>query len=787
MTSPAFDISERYRIIRELGHGGMATVYIATDLRYQREVAIKVLDPALGLGPMAERFLREIDVAAKLTHPHIVPLLDSGATDGRLWFVMPVLDGQSLAERLSHERQLPVVDAARIAGEVASALSYAHAHGVVHRDIKPENILLSGGSAAVADFGLAKGLEAAGATRLTQSGMIVGTVYYMSPEQSAGDELVDGRSDIYSLGCVLYEMLTGEPPYMGNTMQAVIAKRFSDPIPSARRLRAAVPPAIDEVIQRCLAQVPADRYQTADEFSVALVRAVGSGEGRASSDGFLRLPRRLGRRVRAAAVAALMVVAIAGGFAWRSWRGAATRAPRSIAVLPFDNLSADKSQEYFSAGMTDELRGALSAIPQLRVAGRTSSFTLRDKGRDIGEIGRKLNVEVVLQGTVRRAGDQVRVSAELVNGSDGFQLWTSSYDRTVTNVFALQEELARAIVSAIRLELGGTQPIVRRSTVNVAAYEMYLRGRHALDTRTGPSIATAAEDFRQAVDGDPLYAQAWSGLADVYIFQGLNFYAPPAEAYPKAKAAALRALALDSTLAEAHTSLATVLFLYDRDFAAAQRSYDRAIALDPKYPQAHYFYSIFLSGRDTPRAEQEAIAAAQLDPLSPPLAQALGMVRVSAAEYAAAVPTLRAAVALEPNYYFPHAWLALALAHTGAASEAVAEARRATELNPANALTMAYLGEAYALTGDRANALAVAARLDSMSATRPYVARIFDRLGDSDRTMAWLNRARKAHEGQLSQILWPDAFPNVRSDTRFQRLVRDLGLAATIDTPYPRR
>src|SRR5258708_28930548 len=220
----------------------MATVYIATDLRYQREVAIKVLDPALGLGPMAERFVREIDVAAKLTHPHIVPLLDSGATDGRLWFVMPVLDGQSLAERLSHERQLPVVDAARIAGEVASALSYAHAHGVVHRDIKPENILLSGGSAAVADFGLAKGREAAGATRLTQSGMIVGTVYYMSPEQSAGDELVDGRSDIYSLGCALYEMLTGEPPYMGNTMPAASATRFRDPLPRARRLPAARPP-----------------------------------------------------------------------------------------------------------------------------------------------------------------------------------------------------------------------------------------------------------------------------------------------------------------------------------------------------------------------------------------------------------------------------------------------------------------------------------------------------------------------------------------------------------------
>ena len=782
MTAPEFSVSERYHIVRELGRGGMATVYLATDTRYQRDVAVKVLLPIFASSVMAERFLREIDVAAKLTHPHIVPLLDSGTTDERLWFVMPVLDGQSLRERLDHERQLPVSDSVRIVCEVASALSYAHARGVVHRDIKPENVLLSGGAAAVADFGLAKGLEAtASSSRLTQSGMIVGTAFYMSPEQATGDEVVDGRSDIYSLGCMLYEMLTGEPPYLGNTMQAVIAKRFSDPVPSARRLRETVPPAVDEVVRKALAKLPVDRYQTADEFATALVRAAGSDANTASH----HLPRR-SRRISKRAwqrmgIAALIAASVTAGVTARTqWGNSATHNPRSIAVLPFANLSDDKSQEYFSAGMTDELLGALSAIKQLRVAGRTSSYAMRDRQADIHEIGRRLNVEAVLEGTVRRSGDEVRISAELVSAADGFQIWSKTYDRKLTDVFALQEEIARAIVSAIQIQLGATQQIVHHSTDNVDAYEMYLRGRHALDTRSAASIAEAAGDFRSAVDRDPLYARAWSGLADVYIFQGLNFYALPAETYPKAKAAALRALELDSTLAEAHTSLATVRFLYDRDFAGAERSYDRAIALDPKYPQAHYFYSIFLSSRNEQRAEHEAILAHELDPLSPPLAQALGMVRVSAGRYADAVPTLRAAVALEPKYYFSHAWLSLALAHSGAPDEAVAEARKSVSLNPGNTLVVAYLGEVYATTGDKKAALQVAATLDTISATQPvcgvYVARIFDRLGDNDRAMQWLGRAVEAHEGQLAQILWPDAFPHLRSDPRFQKLAKQLGL-----------
>jgi len=776
---PSIHISDRYRVVRQLGHGGMATVYLARDARYDRDVAIKVLNPEISQGVAADRFLREIAVAAKLTHPHIAPLLDSGAADGLLWFAMPVVEGRSLRDRLDLEDQLPVSEAVRITTEVAAALAYAHSRGVVHRDIKPENVLLSSGSAVVADFGLAKSIAGSGEHALTHTGMAVGTVLYMSPEQATGSEQIDGRSDIYSLGCMLYEMLTGEPPYVGKTMQAIIAKRFSDPVPNARRLRDSVSPALDAVIGRAMAKSPADRYQTAEAFSEALVRAVASSEQPA----VIAPQRSFARRAAIGGVAVVVIAALVAIIVPRVRAGHAegtTHQPRSIAVLPFTNLGDDKEQEYFSAGMTDELLGALSAIKELRIAARSSSYAVKNQASDIRKIGSALNVEAVIEGSVRKVGDHVRVSVELVSVADGFRIWGATYDKQLSDVFAMQEEIAQAIVAAVQLQLTDRRAIVRRSTEDVAAYEMYLRGRHAVDTRTAKSLDAAADWFRQAVDRDPLYARAWAGLADVYILQGLNFYAPPKDAYPKGEAAAAKALALDSTLAEAHTSLGTVRFLYDLDFIGAQTEYQRAISLDPVYPAAHYFYALLLVQRDAAGAEREAIRAQELDPLSPPIAQALGLVRVGAAHYAEAIAPLRSAIALDPNYYFPHAWISIALAHTGAGAEAIAEARRAIQLNPSNTLILGYLGEVYAIVGDRASALAITAKLDSLSATQPvcgvYVARIFDRLHDADHAFAWLAKAVDAREGQLSQLLYPDGFPYVSHDRRFEPLVHQLGL-----------
>jgi serine/threonine-protein kinase len=793
---PRDSFSERYTIQRELGHGGMATVYLARDARYQRDVAIKFLSPEISHGVGSDRFQREIAVAAKLTHPHIVPLLDSGEHDGALWFAMPVLDGHSLRDRLDREHSLPIDEAVRIAVEVAGALTYAHEHGVIHRDVKPENILFSGGSAIVTDFGLAKSTEPlAGGESLTRTGIAVGTALYMSPEQSTGDVL-DARTDVYSLGSVLYEMLTGEPPYVGKSLQAVIAKRFSDPVPSARRLRSTVSPALDAIVERALGKHAADRFPSTAAFAEALLRlppsadssAMGAATTMPMTAGSASAPVRIlararsrkGRRVVAIAVVfAAVVAATQLARAYRS-KPAGASPPRSIAVLPFTDESSDKDQEYFSAGMTDELMGALAGLKQLRVAARASSYAAKSQGSDIKKMGRALGVDAVLEGTVRKAGDHVRVAVDLVNVANGSIIWNDTYDKNVSDVFAMQEQIAEAVVAAVKLQLTDQQNIVRRSTGDVAAYEMYMRGRHAVDMRTPYALDDATSWFRKAVDRDPLYARAWSGLADDYLLQALNLYAVPKDAFAKGEAAARRALALDSTLAEAHTSLATVLFLHHRDFAGAAAEYDRAIALDPSYPSAHYFYALMLIGTDSARAESEARRSQDLDPLSPPMAQAVGIVRVGLAHYAEAIAPLRAAVALDPDYYFPHAWLSIALAHTGAPQEAVAEAKRAVQLNPSSTLVLDYLGEVYAEIGDRAAAIAVGGRIDSISKTRPvsgvYTARIYDRLHDGPSAFRWLDYALANGEGQLTQLFYFDSFPFISQDARFKQLARQLGL-----------
>ena len=402
-------ISDRYRVTRELGHGGMATVYAAIDQRYDREVAVKVMDPDLAAGIAAERFLREIAVVAKLTHPHIVPLLDSGETEGRLWFVMPLLDGNSLRARLDHEKQLPVGEAARIAHDVAKALAYAHAHGVVHRDIKPENVLISGGSAAVADFGLVKVIADSATGGLTQTGIAVGTTYYMSPEQCSSGETVDGRTDIYSLGCMLYEMLTGEAPFTGASAQVVIAKHFTDPVPQARRLRKTISKSLDDVISCAMAKVPADRFPNADAMADALQRAIDGGSGEARSTPFSRppsvvapAPRRRWRYALAMAGAAVLVAgAIVGG---RMWTCASAMPvwspPKGYVPSPcfrFANLSKSKDEEYFSVGMTDELISTLSAIDGLSVASQKLFVCVHERVRPPRD-----RVEAACRGASRR-------------------------------------------------------------------------------------------------------------------------------------------------------------------------------------------------------------------------------------------------------------------------------------------------------------------------------------------------------------------------------------------------
>ncbi|HUR91034.1 MAG TPA: protein kinase [Gemmatimonadaceae bacterium] len=567
-------LSGRYRVESVLGTGGMATVYLAHDERHGRSVALKLLRREIAQSIGAERFLREIRLAAKLSHPHILPLFDSGEVDGTLYYVMPSVEGQSLRERITREGKLPVEDAVRIAREVADALDYAHRHGVVHRDIKPENIMLHEEHAMVADFGIGKALSEVEADAFTATGSTVGTPAYMSPEQAAGDA-VDGRSDLYSLGCVFYEMLVGEQPFTGPTVQAVIAKRFAQTPADVCQLREGVTRPIAAAVARSLARDPVDRFDTGAAVIAALMQPVTRSE-----------------------------------------------APdKSIAVLPFANMSADKENEFFADGITEEILNALAQIPELRVAGRTSSFSFKGTNADLRVIGDKLGVRNVLEGSVRKSGSRVRITAQLIDVADGYHLWSERYDREMADVFAVQDEIASAIAERMKaaMQTGRAAALEQRSTQSIEAYELYLKGRFLLYQR-GAATKKGMALMQAALQHDPSYGLAWAGLADAYSLLGYYSNMRPEEAGSRAREAAAKALALAPDLGEAHSSSAMVHLLYDWDFAASEREFKRALELNPGFVQGAGWYYLFDRGFAHAKWDETFAGLLELqkhEPLSP--------------------------------------------------------------------------------------------------------------------------------------------------------------------------
>ena len=541
-----------YTIERELGGGGMSSVFIAEETALGRRVVIKILPPELAHAVSGERFRQEIRFAARLTHPHIVPLLAAGESDGLPYYTMPYVEGESLRARLARG-PLPLAEVVSLLRDVARALAYAHEHGVVHRDIKPDNVLLTAGTAMVTDFGVAKALSAAtgaGRTGTTTLGVVLGTPAYMAPEQGAGDPATDHRADLYAFGCLAYEALTRAPPFAGRSPAELIAAHaIKPPDPLARR-RPDVPPALAELVMHCLAKRPADRPQSAAEVLQAL------------DDVPLRT--RAPRRRTLAIVAAML--AIIGGlavvFSNRQGTVPAGGPLHSVAVLPFVNTGGDPEDEYFSDGMTDELAHALAGLPDLRVAGRTSSYAYKGKAATVQEIGRALGVRGVIAGTVRRAGDRLRVTVQLSSASDGFQRWSHEYERRAADVFEVQDELTRAIVAELEPTLRGTARQVaseRRGTGDPAAYEHYLRGRYFWQRRGAPGLLKAIDEFRAAIARDSAFARAWAGIALVYVVLP-SYHAVDADSLTQLGiAAARRALALDSTVADAHLALASAL------------------------------------------------------------------------------------------------------------------------------------------------------------------------------------------------------------------------------------
>src|SRR5882762_10088946 len=643
-------LADRYALERELGRGGMAVVFLARDLRHDRAVAIKVLRHEIAAALGAERFLREIQIAAKLHHPHILPLYDSGAAGDLLYYVMPYVEGESLRQRLDRETQLPLDDALAITRQVAGALAYAHSHDVVHRDIKPENILLESGEAVVADFGIARAITAASGDKLTQTGFAIGTPLYMSPEQAAGGGAIDGRSDLYSLGCVLYEMLAGHPPFFGGTAQAILARHALDPVPPLRTARGTVSGAVEQTLVRALAKSPADRYATVLQFAEALGGPVPS----------VALPAtKRSAGLYAALGVGLALAALGAGLVlrglWRRAPPATVSAPAyaaSVAVLPFETIGGGREDEYFSDGMTDEIITQLAQIRDLKVISRTSVVALKGSHLTLSQIADTLGVDHVLEGSARRAGGRVRVNAQLIAAKTDAHLWAKTYERDLKDVFRVQEEVAADVSRALLASVQGLRPLGAGSrTERPKAYDAYLRGTYWRQLRTRDGLLRAMQAFEAALAIDSAYAPAYAGLSSVLsLFVNFQYSggADPVSTLARAIVLADRAIALDSNLAEGFTARG---FAFINGAAvssdAALQDLARAVALRPNSGEAHAFTANALSdaGRDED-ALAEIQTATDLDPLAPGFRVGFSSTALGARRYDVALREARRAAVM---------------------------------------------------------------------------------------------------------------------------------------------
>ncbi|HKT59932.1 MAG TPA: protein kinase [Gemmatimonadales bacterium] len=729
---------DRYTLLRELGHGGMATVYLADDLRHGRQVAVKVLRPELGvlLGP--DRFIREIRVAAALNHPHILPLHDSGEAGGRLFYVMPFVRGGSLRQRLAAEGQLPVDEAVRLARQVASALDHAHAHGLIHRDIKPENILLHEGEAMVTDFGIAL---AAGndQDRLTQTGLMIGTPEYMSPEQAAGERTLDARSDVYSLGCVLYELLVGEPPHAATSARSVIARRFSEPPPRVARARPAVPAAVDSAIARALAVSPEERFTGIAAFADALAGAAVSAPRPA------RLP--------------------------------------SVAVLPFANMSHDPDNEFFADGITEDVIAQLSKIRSLRVIGRGSVMRFKSRDQSLREIGLTLDVGTLLEGSVRRAGSRVRIVAQLIDAETDRHRWSETYDRDLTDIFAIQTDVALQIAGALEAELTHEERnrLNQEPTDDMQAYQLYLKAKHCLTRWTQEGTDQALKHLGEAVKRDTGFALAYATIAWVHLDLGLGVAGavPANEAFERARAAVSKALQLDPQLAQAHAVLGHLKYACDYDWAGGEAELKRAIELNPNSGEAYDFYGLLLSSLER---YDEAIQMQTLAHAVDPLAHRMDIVTtyLRAGRYDEALRSVIRVIEVEPHLPLAHLTLGWVYLLTGKQDEGIASIEKAISLVPESTLYLGQLGQAYGRVGRTDEARAILRRLEELQLKQyvsPYhMAYVHAGLGEDERALDWLEAAYDQRAGGIFGIKGSFLFAHLRPQPRFQALLRKMNL-----------
>ena len=734
-------LADRYEIERVLGRGGMAVVHLAEERKHQRKVAIKVLREDVGVSVGAERFLREIGIAARLSHPHIVPLIDSGESQGLLYYVSPYVPGGSLRDRLDRERKLAPDEAVKIAVEVGTGLDYAHRNGFVHRDVKPENILFADGHALLADFGIAHVSLGPNSEPLTKGGVALGTPEYMSPEQASGSENIGTSTDIYALACVTYEMLCGHPPFKGSTSLAVMAKHITEKPKPLRTVRPEVPAHVEHAIARALAKLPEQRFESVSEFTAALQQPQSDGARRGAT------------------------------------------AARSVAVLPFVNASPDPDNEYLSDGITDELIDALAKVEGLRVASRTSVFALKGKPLDVRAIGALLDVSEVLEGTLRRSGQDLRITVQLTSTSNGALIWSHKYDRRLDDVFAIQDEIAQTIVGTLRATSFGdlAVPAMNRGTDSVQAYGLYLRGRYAWNKRTQEGVSEGIKFFEQAIEADPGYALAYTGLADSYAL-ALDYRSVPVhEGFEHAKHYARKALELDDGLAEAHASLAWSIFIYDWDWAAAEFEFRRSIERNARYATARQWYAFLLASQGRfDQALIEAHSAQEIDPASVSVRRGLGYVYFYARRYDQAKYHLMRAIEMNPLAEESYRILGLILIYAGEFDEAERALKEALELPGAATYTRVTMALARASAGDpeyaRETLKFLEERLKHDYVSPVELASVHIALGQNDHAIDWMEKAYAERRGWMAYLNVHPVLDPLRNEPRFKVLVRKMGL-----------
>ncbi len=738
-----------YEVQRVLGRGGMATVYLARETKHGRPVAVKVLDADSFDDAGTERFLFEIHLTAHLSHPHIVPLLDSGNAGGKPFYVMPFVSGGTLRVCIDGG-PLDTNQVLKIAGEVSDALAYAHAQGILHRDVKPENIMMSGRSAVVTDFGIARALRAIDEpdAHSLDVGTAMGTPAYMSPEQAAGEQDLDERSDVYSLGAVMYEMLTGAPPFVGDTVLALMAKRFVEPPPSPRAKRADLCEAVDVLVMRAMAVTPTDRYASAAEFCDAIAR------------------------VRVALESPQYAVIT----------GTSAAVLPSVAVLPFENATGISDDDFVASGITDEVLTSLAKGGRIRVAGRGSAFVVAGQQVDARAICERLGVRTVLMGSVRRSGHRLRVTAQLISGADGFHLWSDRFDRTMDDLFAVQDEIAGHISTALHGALLSTVSAAEAPRpVAPDAYYAYLRGRHLLRQRTASAMQAAQEWFTRALALDAHFAAAHAGLAETWALLGVYGELAPRASFDQARREAQLALADDPSLAAAHAVLGLVHAGFDWDLTRAAQSFD-ASARAMAEPNAYQWLATMVL---LPRGQfEEALkvvgSALRIDPLSLAARSTLTVAFLYSRRFEEAIHAARETLELDPHFSLAHYFLAQALSALGDITGAAESAGRACELSGRSGETVAFAAYAHGRAGHAEEAARYATELRARNNDRyvsaTHLALVALGIGETDAALSHLEHAVEARATELIWLGVRPAWAALREHARFEHIMARVGV-----------